>query len=747
MRSLGTFLLGSLFLCCAAVAVAIEVPASEDSRSSGPRVRRALVARLLLADGAPASGFTISVAGGALTVRCAPDGSFQLDPAPPLPFWIVAAGPDGELLPPIEIRWLESARVDIQLPYVARDNVTVVSGVAPGLDLLAASAATSVTAEALEQRPPQRIVDALESVAGASKLGDGADSVPVLRGLARGRTLILVDGARVTSERRAGPSATFVDPADLAALEVLRGPGSVVYGSDAFGGVLNAVTRDPDAGERGGRIALEGATGGREQVAGSASLSTPVARGAILVEVRRSDAADAAAGGGGRIYNSGFASAGGSLRWLVPAGRGQFRASLQTDRVDDLGKAAIDSRSVRSYYPREDSDRLTLAWLGVPSRTWDALESTLFVGDYRIVLDRDRVSTATSTRRIDRSDTAARDGQLRVVAGRELGGGRLQIGLDAHSRFGLTAEVGRIDFAVDSTTEVAHATSTAIGDARRISTGLFATWTVPFGERWSAGAGIRGDRVTTRNRGGFFGDRSEASASLSGNLSVTMAPAPGWSATAQVARGFRVPTLSDRYYRGPSGRGFVIGNPDLDPETSLQVDLAIRRTRGRASVALYAYRYRIEDLVERYRTGDDFFFRNRGSATVEGIELEAQARLDERWSLDGGAAWGRGTTGGGDFLDDQPAANLFVGGRYAERRGYLLARLAIHDRKRNPGPTEVRRPAFLLVDLGVGRQLSSAFELRLLVQNVLDRRFTASPDESADRAPGRSLSLALSGRF
>jgi len=48
--------------------------------------------------------------------------------------------------------------------------------------------------------------------------------VPALRGLARGRTLILVDGARVTAERRAGPSATFVDPASLASLEVLRGP-------------------------------------------------------------------------------------------------------------------------------------------------------------------------------------------------------------------------------------------------------------------------------------------------------------------------------------------------------------------------------------------------------------------------------------------------------------------------------------------------------------------------------------------
>ena len=102
---------------------------------------------------------------------------------------------------------------EIVLPEVLRESVTVVSGVAPGIDLLLAAAATVVTREELEQRAPQRLYQALESVVGTSKLGDGADSVLAVRNLGRGRTLIQVDGARVTAERRAGPSATFVDPA------------------------------------------------------------------------------------------------------------------------------------------------------------------------------------------------------------------------------------------------------------------------------------------------------------------------------------------------------------------------------------------------------------------------------------------------------------------------------------------------------------------------------------------------------
>jgi outer membrane receptor protein involved in Fe transport len=723
-------------LAAAALAGATSAPASAASFQG----------RLLLADGRPAAGFVVSVVGGAVTVPCAPDGAFRLDPAPSPPFRLVAAGPNGELSAPMEVAALTAEVVELTLPTVVRDAVTVVSGIAPGLDLLPASAATVVSAEALEQRPPQRLVDALEAVAGASKLGEGADSVPALRGLARGRTLILVDGARVTAERRAGPSATFVDPASLASLEVLRGPGSVVYGSDAFGGVLNAVTRDPDP-ERSLRFAVEGAAGGQPQTDASAALSLPIGEGALLVDLHATDADDAEAGGGDEIFNSSYSAVGGALRWVRPLGPGRLRVALQIDRVDDLGKAAIDSREIRATYPREDSDRLMVSWIGAPSATWDAVEASAFAGTYRVVLDRDRAATSASNRRVDSSDTDAKDAQLRGVAGRGWAGGRLQVGVDVHSRFDLSSEIGRTDFAADGTTVVASTAAAAIEEARQLSSGLFATWTRALAPRWTLAVGARGDRVESRNRGGFFGDDSTSDAALSGNLSLSWAPAAGWSVTAQAARGFRSPTLSDRYFRGPSGRGFVIGNPDLDPESSLQLDLAARRTFGRTAVALYGYRYEIDDLIERFRAGDDFQFRNRGQATLEGVELELQSRLDERWTLESGAAWTRGRADGGDPIDDQPAPNLFAGLRHAETWGYLFGRLALHGEKDDPGPTELRRGGYALVDLGGGWRISERLELRGIVRNALDRRFYGSPDEAADVSPGRTFQLGLSGRF
>ena len=95
----------------------------------------------------------------------------------------------------------------------------------------------------------------------------------------------------------------------------------------------------------------------------------------------------------------------------------------------------------------------------------------------------------------------------------------------------------------------------------------------------------------------------------------------------QVARGFRDPTLSDRYYRGPTGRGFITGNPRARSGDQPPVRLVGALHRGRAIASpRFVYHYRIDDLIERYQTSTDFFFfRNRGEARVRGFEVEGQA--------------------------------------------------------------------------------------------------------------------------
>jgi outer membrane receptor protein involved in Fe transport len=704
---------------------------------------KAFSARLLRPDGTPAAGFAVAVAGGVQNATCDADGRFKLDPAPEPPFYLIATGPNGLATSPLEVVSLDATELRLQAEL--REALTIFA-VAPSLDLLPTNAATLLTAEELEQRAPQRLVQTLESVAGSSTTDRSADAVPALRGLARGRTLVLIDGLRVTAERRAGPSATFVDPDSLGSVEVLRGPGSVVYGSDAFGGVINAITRDPEAGRFHVRFNLEAGLDAADEQSGSVGLSFDVLGGQLGIEGYRASANDAEAGDGAPIFNSGFDGRGGALRFVRLVGNGRLRFSFADDRNDDLGKASSDSRLTRSFYPLERSRRFTAAWVGQASESWDALDASLLGATYRLVLDRDRFPTPSARRRIDRSDVESKDVALRLVAGRELGGGRLQVGFDAGTRFDLKALFDRINFAADAATITSVQRTQAIEDARQQSGGLFALFTRGFGSKFSLSVGLRGDAVSVKNTGGFFGDRKASNEALSGNIGLTWAPAPEWSASLQVARGFRNPTLSDRFFRGPSGRGFVVGNPDLEPERALQSDLAVRYTKGRRALALYLYSYEIDQLIERFPVNDNFLFRNRGEARIEGVELEGQFAWSHNFSSEIGLAYSEGEADSDPVADLAPA-NAWVNLRYTVDRGYIFGRLASSDEKDDPGPSEVARPGFTVFDLGGGWRLTDELELRLLVRNLTDKAFVPSPDEIADRAPGRSVTVGFSGRF
>ena len=213
---------------------------------------------------------------------------------------------------------------------------------------------------------------------------------------------------------------------------------------------------------------------------------------------------------------------------------------------------------------------------------------------------------------------------------------------------------------------------------------------------------------------------------------------------AQVARGFRDPVLSDRYYRGPTARGFITGNPDLDPETSLQLDGGLRLASGRWRAEPHAYQYRFEDLIERYQTDPDtFLFRNRGEARIRGVELELRSELPDALSLalSGHVIRGRAVDDDTD-LDDAPPDTLTLELRKAfGTRGFVQARGAVFAKDERPGPTEQPRDGYGVVDLSGGWQVARRLELRALLRNLLDAEYLVSPDARAVLAPGRSVLL------
>jgi outer membrane receptor protein involved in Fe transport len=320
------------------------------------------------------------------------------------------------------------------------------------------------------------------------------------------------------------------------------------------------------------------------------------------------------------------------------------------------------------------------------------------------------------------------------------------VGSEVVSRFGLEAVASRRTFAAAGNVVTSESVP-AIEDASQTDAAVFASFDRALAGHASLSVGLRGDRVETENKGGFFGDRSTSHSALSGHAAVTVGPFADVTTTFQVARGFRDPFLSDRYFRGPSGRGFVIGNPDLEPERSLQFDASARWTSKGRSVALFAYHYQIDDLVERFRPANDFFFRNRGEATVEGIELEAQADLGHGLSLELAAAVARGEAEDGAPVDDIAAPNATSTLRWAGERGFAFARGLVVLEDDEPGPIEVERPGHTVFDVGGGFRITPKLEIRALARNLTDRRYRDSADEVASLARGQSFSLGLVGKY
>ena len=708
----------------------------------------ALEGRVVLKDGGqPVADAQVSVVGRAGHVPTDAEGRFVLAPPPSAPFEVLVTLPGGRTLAPIRFDSVPAAPWRLEVSWTLEDAITVSEPAAPGIEGTPANGLTLLSGRDVAERQPTNLAQSLENVAGASSVSEGQAAVPALRGLSAGRTLVLLDGARVSSERRVGPSATYNDPAVLEAVEVARGPGAIAYGSDAFGGVVSMRTSRAEPGTPfGGRF--DGALGaGTPQQRAALTLTRGFERGGVLVEGHYRNFEDWHSPDG-VVPNSGFRDHGFRVRFEHLLAAGLLSLGWQSDAGRDVERPRNNSTTVRFYYPTEDSHRLTLSWERGRVGSFSRVGVSGFFGSYALVTDQDRTPTATTPRSIERADVSADDFHLRGYAQLPLGRARLEAGLDLNGRSDLEALEIREQY--DSSGALASRTEfVSIEDARRTDMALYATLEAPVARVLSLSAGVRGDLVATRNQGGFFGDRDTDEGAFSGFAAATLGAPSGLSLTAQVARGFRDPTLSDRYYRGPTGRGFITGNPALEPETSLQLDLALRYSRDGFRAALYAYRYDIEDLVERYQTqADFFFFRNRGEARVRGVEAELQARLPWALSLQATAHLLKGELrDDGTNLDDIPPQTLTLRLGRDFGRAWTWVRLAAYGGLDEPGPTEQARPGYTLVDAAIGARLGKRLELSALGRNLLDEEYLVTPDSRAVPAPGVTGILSLSVRF
>jgi vitamin B12 transporter len=137
----------------------------------------------------------------------------------------------------------EPIDTDTTLPVI----VVTASRNAEAINLVPASI-TVINKQQIQQSPTNELPNVLRSDAGLNIVttgGYGQQTSIFTRGTESKQTLVLLDGVRLNNTTSSAASINFVDLSDIGQIEVLKGPGSVQYGSDAIGGVIQLLSTKP----------------------------------------------------------------------------------------------------------------------------------------------------------------------------------------------------------------------------------------------------------------------------------------------------------------------------------------------------------------------------------------------------------------------------------------------------------------------------------------------------------------------
>ncbi|HLQ59110.1 MAG TPA: TonB-dependent receptor [Gemmatimonadales bacterium] len=204
-------------------------------------------------DGAPISGASIAIPGTTLSTRTDLQGLFRIVLVPAGLVRVHAAAlAYGPIDTAVALTGGDSTTVDFTLSAapLALPPVDVVSDRVPHFGDRPATSVAQVTERDLDRRAVNTVEEAIDHVAGLQMV-NGQTNVRGSTGYVQGlnsRVLMTVDGVPMNQGDRGGINWDLLAVDEIESLEILKGAGSSVYGSAAFGGVINVTTRDVPAG-------------------------------------------------------------------------------------------------------------------------------------------------------------------------------------------------------------------------------------------------------------------------------------------------------------------------------------------------------------------------------------------------------------------------------------------------------------------------------------------------------------------
>ena len=201
----------------------------------------------LSTDGQPVSGAMVLLIGAARVTSTDDTGRFTISNLPPGTYQLLAQRDHlTAARQTVSIQDSESATVNFSLQLLpVHEDLTVTAtsgGTAPSLD--AFNAVTTLDSFELASNPQSTLGEVLQNEPGVAKrsFGPGA-SRPIIRGFDGDRILIMEDGVRTGDlSSQSGDHGVLTDPNGLDRIEIVRGPATLLYGSNAIGGVVNAIT-------------------------------------------------------------------------------------------------------------------------------------------------------------------------------------------------------------------------------------------------------------------------------------------------------------------------------------------------------------------------------------------------------------------------------------------------------------------------------------------------------------------------
>lgn len=568
------------------------------------------------------------------------------------------------------------------------------------------SASTAVPGE--RPAPPSTVLDVIGAVPGVAENGQGGIFQNYsVRGLSRQRVVSLIAGMRLVGDRRAGVSASFIDPLLLDSVSVVRGPSTIAYGSGAIGGVIEVNPRVHDGADAAAGYATQG-----DQVHAYGAWGNDVWSAAAAAR-SQGDSEDPE----GRTINDGFRQASATLRAGWTRGTVSYDVLAIPAVGRDIDKATTDYPARTVTYPEEN--HLLLRFAAASTTGWRV---RAFVHPNDLVTLSVRNGTVTSIVENDAFDGGA-------SASWELAPARgpvYRVGADWFGRYGVDA------------TETGPTPGRTLDGAREDEPSLWGTleWA------WHRLQVHGGARVTYNRQSNSGAAIDDAGWDAFGGLVASLPR--GVSLTAQVASGSRFPTLSERFFSGTTGRGTAIGNPNLDMETALSTEVAVRWSGRIASTSLSVFRTRIADFIDRVEVEPDVFtYANTRSGTIGGVELEAFVRASEEVRLTASAAAMQGEVDTGDPLEDIPANRVTTGIEWSRSWLGLAAEYQWRASKDDPGVGEKAIPSASLLAASATFRLPKGVRIAVSGANLLDDAYFSSADEKVPLSPGRSYRIGF----